>query len=76
MEYIDSFLNSETPFLLLFVALFFYVIKSNKERESRLQKVIDEDLKTLSSDLHVLMGVWKILIEKEVEEKRRVKNES
>lgn len=76
MEYINTFLNSETPFLLLFVALFFYVIKSNKEREARLQRIIDEDLKTINSDLHVLMGVWKILLEKEVTSEGGKKNGS
>ena len=67
MEYIQPFLNSETPFMLLFVALFFYVIKSNKDREANMAKIIDKDLKRMSEDLHVLMGVWKILLTKEVE---------
>ena len=75
MEYIQPFLNSETPFLLLFVALFFYVIKTIK-KERRLQKIIDEDLKTIKADLHVLMGVWKILLEKEVKKEGGKKNES
>ena len=71
MEYLQPFINSDTPFLLLFVALFFYVIKGNKERENRLTQLIDNDLKQLSADLHVLMGVWKILLEKEVDNERR-----
>ena len=73
MEYIQPFLNSETPFMLLFVALFFYVIKSNKDREAKTAKIMDEDLKRLSEDLHVLMGVWKILLQKEVEKEGSVK---
>jgi hypothetical protein len=73
MEYIQPFLNSETPFMLLFVALFFYVIKTNRDREAAMRRIIDEDLKTLSTDLHVLMGVWKILLEKEVEKEGSVK---
>lgn len=71
MDYLQPFINSDTPFLLLFVALFFYVIKGNKERENRLTQLIDNDLKQLSADLHVLMGVWKILLEKEVDNERR-----
>jgi hypothetical protein len=67
MEYLQPFLNSDTPFLLLFVSLFFYVIKSNKDREQKTAQIIDNDLKRLSEDLHVLMGVWKILLQKEVE---------
>lgn len=66
MDYLQPFLNSDTPFLLLFVSLFFYVIKSNKDREAKTAQIIDNDLKRLSEDLHVLMGVWKILLEKEV----------
>jgi hypothetical protein len=73
MEYIQPFLNSETPFMLLFVALFFYVIKSNKDREAKNTKIIDDDLKRMSEDLHVLMGVWKILLQKEVEKEGNVK---
>lgn len=67
MEYLQPFLNSDAPFLLLFVSLFFYVIKSNRDREAKMAKIIDEDLKRLSEDLHVLMGIWKILLEKEVQ---------
>jgi BhlA holin family len=67
MEYIQPFLNTETPFMLLFVALFFYVIKSNKDREQKMAHIIDNDLKRMSEDLHVLMGVWKILLENEVQ---------
>jgi hypothetical protein len=70
MEYIQPFLNSETPFMLLFVALFFYVIKTNRDREAAMRNIIDNDLKTLSTDLHVLMGVWKILLENEVKDER------
>lgn len=66
MDLLQFFNTSETPFMLLFVALFFYVIRSNKEREMRLQEIIDTDLKKMSEDLHVLMGVWKILLEKEI----------
>lgn len=74
MEYLNPFLNSETPFMLLFTALFFYVIKGNKDREARLTQIIDEDLKRMSEDLHVLMGVWKILLENEVKnEGRKIK---
>lgn len=67
MDYLQPFLNSDTPFLLLFVSLFFYVIKSNKDREAKTSQIIDNDLKRLSDDLHVLMGVWKILLQKEVD---------
>lgn len=73
MEYLSPFLNSETPFMLLFVALFFYIIKSNRDREIRLTQIIDNDLKRMSEDLHVLMGVWKILLENQVKENERSK---
>lgn len=68
MEFLQPFLNSDAPFLLLFVSLFFYVIKTNRDRETAMRKIIDDDLKMLSNDLHVLMGVWKILLENEVKD--------
>lgn len=65
-DFITLFTSNETPFALLFVALFFYVIKSNKDREERLHKIIDESFKKTGEELGVLLKVWKILIEKEV----------
>ena len=73
MEYLEPFLTSEAPFMILFVALFFYVIRTNQTREARLTKLIDDDLKRLSNDLAVLMGVWKVLLEKEVQNERSKK---
>jgi hypothetical protein len=67
-DFFSYFTNTETPFALLFIALFFYVIKSNKDREDRLHRIIDESLNKTSEDLHVLLKVWKILIEKEVKQ--------
>ena len=66
MDLLSFFNTSETPFMLLFVILFFYVIKTNKEREARQQATIDQELKKMNEGLTVLMGVWKILLEKEV----------
>jgi len=48
------------------------VIRNNQRREERLNKRIDDDLSKLSEDLHVLMQVWKILLEKEVQNTKEV----
>jgi hypothetical protein len=72
LTYLQPFIGTETPFMLLFVALFFYVIRNNQKREERLNKRIDDDLSKLSEDLHVLMQVWKILLEKEVQNTKEV----
>lgn len=65
-EYFRYFINSETPFMLLFVSLFFYTVKSNKEREARLNDMIDSRLAQTQRDMQVLIKVWKILLEKEL----------
>jgi hypothetical protein len=68
-EYIRYFINSETPFMLLFVSLFFYTVKSNKEREIRLNDIIDKRLEQTQKDMQVMIKVWKILLEKELKSK-------
>lgn len=70
VDYITYFLSTETPFMLLFVALFFYVIKTNVDREKRLTALINSKLDTIDKQLEVLIKVWKILIEKELEGKK------
>lgn len=52
--------------MLLFVSLFFYTVKSNKEREARLNDMIDSRLAQTQRDMQVLIKVWKILLEKEL----------
>lgn len=71
MEYLQPFLNTETPFTLLFVALFFYVIKANKDREISQQKLIDKEMKKITTDMSILIEVWKILLEKEMEARKK-----
>jgi hypothetical protein len=68
-EYIRYFINSETPFMLLFVSLFFYTVKSNKEREARLNDIIEKRLEQSQKDMQVMIKVWKILLEKELKSK-------
>ena len=67
VQSLAPFIGSETPFALLFIALFFYVIKTNKDREQRHHALVQDELKALSTDLKVLISVWKILLEKELE---------
>ena len=74
VQSLAPFIGSETPFALLFIALFFYVIKTNRDRERRHHALVQEELKLLSGDLKVLINVWKILLEKELEEKKNGNN--
>lgn len=67
VEYLKFFINTDTPFMLLFVALFFYNIKTNKDRENRLHDLIEKKLGDMENELNVLVEVWKILLEKELE---------
>jgi hypothetical protein len=69
LDYLEVFLRSETPFTLLFIALFFFVMRRNKDREKRLEKVIDGELKAIREEQQVLIKVWKILLEKELKNK-------
>lgn len=69
-EFIRYFINSETPFMLLFVSLFFYTVKTNKDREAHTNKLIDEKLTEVHEQMTVLIKVWKILLEKELEARK------
>lgn len=69
-EFMKLFLNSETPFMLLFVALFFYTVKNNKDRETRYHEITEAKLNKIDDELNVLIQVWKILLEKELEERK------
>lgn len=64
--FMQFFTKTDVPFTLLFVALFFYTIKSNTGREHHLNKIIDERLNAMQEDMRVLLNVWKILLEKEL----------
>ena len=69
-EFLRLFLNSETPFMLLFVSLFFYTVKANKDRENRYHEFTENRLLKIDEELNVLIKVWKILLEKELEDKK------
>ena len=64
--FLSFFAKTDIPFTLLFVALFFYTIKSNTGREHHLNTIIDERLNEMQQDMRVLLNVWKILLEKEL----------
>lgn len=70
-EYIRYFINSETPFMLLFVSLFFYNIKTNRDREKRWTDLTEMKLAAMQEEMHVLIRVWKILLEKELEKRAK-----
>jgi hypothetical protein len=70
MDYLQYFLSTDTPFMLLFVSLFFYVIKGNKDREVQMNHIIEDELRKMNEEMRVLMKVWKILLEKELEAKK------
>lgn len=69
-EYLKNFLATETPFMLLFVTLFFYFIKTARDREKEQNKLMEKHLVKIQNDIQILIKVWKILLEKELEERR------
>jgi hypothetical protein len=52
------------------VSLFFYTVKANKDRETVQYKIIEEHLRAVEEEMKVLITVWKILLEKELEERK------
>lgn len=70
VNYLDLFLRTNTPFMLLFVTLFLYVIKTNRDREIEDKKVIIHQLNKMEEELQVIIKVWKILLEKELEARK------
>lgn len=69
IDLLKIFSTSETPFALLFIALFFYVIRTNKTREKRLTDLIDGKITAIHEEMKVLMKVWQILLEKELKKR-------
>jgi hypothetical protein len=69
IDIMKIFSSSETPFALLFIALFFYVIKTNRARETRLTDLIDGKITAIHEEMKVLMKVWQILLEKELKKR-------
>lgn len=76
IDYLTPFIGTETPFAFLFMALFFYFIKTTKDREQRYQELMKEELKQMHQDLKILIQVWQILLEKELEEKKNANGKS
>lgn len=70
-EFLRFFVTTDTPFMLLFVSLFFYTVKTNKQREEQQHKLMNEKLSTVEEELKVLIKVWQILLEKELEERKK-----
>ena len=64
--FMSFFTKTDVPFTLLFCALFFYTIKSNTSREHHMNQIIDERLNSMQEDMRVMLNVWKILLEKEL----------
>jgi hypothetical protein len=70
-EYLKNFLATDTPFMLMFVTLFFYFIKTARDREKEKNNIMEKRLVAIQNDIHVLIKVWKILLEKELEARRK-----
>ena len=70
ISYVGNFLHTDTPFMLLFVTLFFYIIKTSREREIIQNTEMIQKLDKIDEELQVIIKVWKILLEKELEAKK------
>lgn len=70
IDLLKIFSTSETPFALLFIALFFYVIRRNQKSEERLQNLLDEKINGIDQEMKILLKVWQILLEKEIKNQK------
>lgn len=71
LNYFQYFLKTETPFMLMYALLFLYVLKTNRDREISQDKHISQKLDRLQENQEIMLQVWKILIEKELEERKK-----
>jgi hypothetical protein len=73
IDLLKIFSTTETPFALLFIALFFYVIRTKEANEKRLQNIIDGKINQMHEEMKVLLKVWQILLEKEIKQQEEDK---
>jgi len=71
VNYVGQFLHTDTSFMLLFVSVFFYIIKTSREREITDKNEMLTKLEKIDEKLQVIIKVWKILLEKELEAKKK-----
>lgn len=70
ISYVGNFLHTDTPFMLLFVSLFFYIIKTSRDREIADENEIIKKLDKIDEELQIIIKVWQILLKKELEDKK------
>jgi flagellin-specific chaperone FliS len=68
---LQYFLKTETPFMLMFALLFMYFLKTARDREVSQEKNVSKKIDTIQEQLDVMMKVWKILLEKELEARKK-----
>lgn len=69
-NYFNAFLNTQVPFMLLFVILFFYTVKTARDREITDHSDFKQKLDKIDEEIQVIIKVWKILLEKELEARK------
>ena len=77
-DFIKLFIDSETPFAILFVVLFIFYVRESKSREERqvakydsLQNEVENQIGEVQKDLKIMLSIWKILIENEIERRKQ-----
>jgi flagellin-specific chaperone FliS len=68
---LQYFLKTETPFMLMFALLFMYFLKTARDREVSQEKNVSKKVDAIQEQLDVMMKVWKILLEKELEARKK-----
>jgi hypothetical protein len=70
MDSFQYFLKTETPFMLMFAMLFLYFLKTARDREVSQEEKVSKKIDAIQEQLDVMMKVWKILLEKELEARK------
>jgi hypothetical protein len=71
LDYFQYFLQTETPFMLMFGALFLYFLKTSRDREKAQEEFLTQRIVKIQENMEVIIKVWKILLEKELEARKK-----
>lgn len=70
-QLINIFTSTETPFMLLFVVLFIFVMREHKNREEYHRNDLKQQINELDNSIKTLLQVWKTLLDSEAERRNK-----
>jgi BhlA holin family len=77
-EVMQFFINTQSPWAILFVFLLGYIITTNARRETERRNELKEfrqgmekDLDYLKQNTHLMLETWKIIIQRELDRRKK-----